>query len=346
MNKIRCVFFDDNIKSLKFQVNSFNGSFEEVQKKYDFSLDQFEFEYFDSTVAFQATELVQSWKDKYDFIIVDARSSGDDQYTAVSETLVQVLEEYNIRHCIFTSDIKKLNILGIRKFTNSFVFKKEFKNISKKEMDDFDFNGNYYDMLKYIIDSETQFFQIVDYLDSKDDKKQMNDFLKKQIELEGNFSIISDSDLKSYSLLARPVLESIYTLLIKKKVIPNHGFFIGKSTNCNQYLTDLKNKNFIYNIKRYMQKEDLDKLSCDFSIFKYNENHDLFDANDLSAQKLENKKIGQTLQHTGIGNLLTFLYKFNSKEHHNSHIKMSKSDYRSILFSFNALLRRLIILLK
>ena len=356
MSKIRCLFFDDNT-SLNKTIMSYNAEFGDVKNQYDFSIEEFEFDYFNSKNQFNAPQLVEDWKGKYDFIIVDARSSGDDQYTSHAETLVQVLESFNIRHCIFTSDIKNLEISCVRKFKDSFVYKKEFKYISDKQKEELSFNGNYFDMLQHIKDSQFRFFEIVDYLVTNDDKESLNEFLKKQQFLEDNFSLAHDEYLHSYSLKAREILETIYLLLIRKGIIPNNAFFKGKSTHCNLYLTDFKSSNFLFLLSVHMIKNNLKEIDCNYSYFKLivdpkvsstdlPKKKKIVSPTDLSKNKLIDKEIGESLSSTGIGNLLTFLYQFNSKDHHKTHINMTSNDYKSMVFSFNALFRRLIILLK
>lgn len=343
MSKIRCLFFDDNT-SLNKTIMSYNAEFGDVKNQYNFSIEEFEFDYFNSKNQFNAPQLVEEWKGEYDFIIVDARSSGDDQYTSHAETLVQVLESFNIRHCIFTSDIKNLEISCVRKFKDSFVYKKEFKNISDKQKEELSFNGNYFDMLQHIKDSQFRFFEIVDYLVTNDDKESMNEFLKKQQFLEDNFSLAHDEDLHSYSLKAREILESIYLLLIKKGIIPNNAFFKGNSTNCNLYLTDFNSVKFLFPLSKHMVKNNLKEIHCNYSFFKLIDSK--VSQTDFSKNKLIDKEIGESLLSTGIGNLLTFIYQFNSKDHHKTHINMKINDYKSLVFTFSALFRRLIILFK
>jgi len=344
MKKINCIFFDDDIIQLKSTIEDFifrHGK--KLSNYYELNTEIFAFEYFDSRQEHKATDLVKKWKGKYEFVAVDARASGDNAYTAVAEALIDELKEQNIRYCVFTSDVDNLKVSGKRKFKDSFVFKKEEKAIAEIEKKEKKFHGNFFDMLLHIQNSDFRFFEIIDHLNSDKDKKIMRDFLKSQYNLEKNVLSIKIDDFGKYILSAREIFETIYMLLRSKRIIPEHNFFINNSTNCNSYLSDMNDISFKIHLSKNMQKEDV--IECDYSIFRLNDKKHVV-VEDLSINKLSDKDIGETLKDTGIGNLLTFLYQFNSKDHHRSHIKMTLNDYKAILFSFNALFRRLLILIK
>ena len=145
MEKIRCLFIDDQVKRIRDDISEWKKfSSDKLLELFN----SFTFEYKQSDVKTDFSHLIDECKG-YDFIVLDQMAVSDEAGTQLAEGVGAYLERENINYCIYTNQVgqetkgkfKKVNI-----YKKSEIVEEEFK---KEHYCD----GGFVDMLNHIKDN-------------------------------------------------------------------------------------------------------------------------------------------------------------------------------------------------
>jgi hypothetical protein len=216
MEKIRCLFIDDQVKRIRDDISEWKKfSSDKLLELFN----SFTFEYKQSDVKTDFSHLIDECKG-YDFIVLDQMAVSDEAGTQLAEGVGAYLERENINYCIYTNQVgqetkgkfKKVNI-----YKKSEIVEEEFK---KEHYCD----GGFIDMLNHI-KSNTGFNKYCRFLSFTN--KDFSDLVRIQINplMQNYLNLINKDQICDIDTdLLLNFIEGINKVLIDGNIIPDINY--------------------------------------------------------------------------------------------------------------------------